>query len=171
MNQSHKPFDKHNQSHYIESNILKYYTQHNQDDLLCKSHNAPVPYPTIHHSEQSRWPAVQIPQCTSPISHNSPFRTEICPFLFWMVHCGIWDWCIVGFVRLVFTYHIFNSQKSSISPPHMGDLWNIPYLYFGHNWPCCNRAVAYHRADSRLVPSQLETALLCNNVSHWPGQT
>ena len=34
------------------------------------------------------------------ISHNSPFRTEMCTFLFWMVNCGIWDWCIVGFVNL-----------------------------------------------------------------------
>ena len=27
----------------------------------------------------------------------------------------------------------------------------------------------YHRADSRFVPSQWETALLCNGVSHWRG--
>ena len=26
-----------------------------------------------------------------------------------------------------------------------------------------------YRADSRFVPSQWETALLCNDVSHWPG--
>ena len=36
----------------------------------------------------------QIPQCTSSISHNSPFRAEMCTFLFWMVYCGIWEWCI-----------------------------------------------------------------------------
>ena len=46
-------------------------------------------------------PIPQIPQCTCPISHNTPFRTEMCTFLFWMVYCGIWDRCIVGFVRLV----------------------------------------------------------------------
>ena len=46
-------------------------------------------------------PHSQIPQCTCPISHNAPFRTEMCTFLFWMVHCGIWDRCIVGFVRMV----------------------------------------------------------------------
>ena len=44
-------------------------------DQIHKPHNAPVPYLTIHHSE---------------------------PFLFWMVHCGIRDMCIVGFVRLVY---------------------------------------------------------------------
>ena len=43
----------------------------------------------------------QIPQCTCPISHNAQFRTEMCTFLFWMVHYGICDWCIRGFVRLV----------------------------------------------------------------------
>ena len=40
-------------------------------------------------------------QCTCSISHNTPFRTEMCTFLFWMVHCGIWNRCIVGFVNLV----------------------------------------------------------------------
>ena len=45
---------------------------------------------------------VQIPQCTCPISHNAPFRTEMCTFLFWIVYCGKWDRCIVGFVRLVY---------------------------------------------------------------------
>ena len=37
------------------------------------------------------WPNSQILQCTSSISHNAPFRTEMCTFLFWMVHCGIWE--------------------------------------------------------------------------------
>ena len=27
----------------------------------------------------------------------------------------------------------------------------------------------HHRADSRFAPSQWETALLCNDVSHWLG--
>ena len=72
----------------------------------------------------------QIPQCTCPISHNALFRREMCTFLLWMVHCGIWDRDTWEFVNLV--------------------------LYL-------------HRADSRFVPSQWETALLCNDVSHWLG--
>ena len=44
----------------------------------------------------------QIPQFTHPISHNAPFRTKMCAFLLWIVHCGIWDRCIVGFVSLVY---------------------------------------------------------------------
>ena len=49
-------------------------------------------------------PFSQNPQCTCPISHNAPFRTEMRAFLFWIVHCGIWDRCIVGFVNLVSWY-------------------------------------------------------------------
>ena len=40
----------------------------------------------------------QIPECTCSISHNAPFRTEMCTFLFWMEHCGIWNKCILGFL-------------------------------------------------------------------------
>ena len=48
----------------------------------------------------------QISQCSSHISHNAPFRTEMCKFLFRMVHCGTWDMGIVGFVNLL----IFDSR-------------------------------------------------------------
>ena len=41
----------------------------------------------------------QIPHCICSISHNAHFRTEMCTFLFWMMHCGIWNRCIVGFVN------------------------------------------------------------------------
>ena len=39
-------------------------------------------------------------------SHNAPLRTEMCTFLFWMVYCGVWERCIVGFVSLVFTHAV-----------------------------------------------------------------
>ena len=32
-------------------------------------------------------------------SHNVSFRTEMRTFLFWMVHHGIWNRCIAGFVN------------------------------------------------------------------------
>ena len=39
----------------------------------------------------SKWPNSQIPEYTcSTIPHNAPFRTEMCIFLFWLEHCGIW---------------------------------------------------------------------------------
>ena len=34
---------------------------------------------------------------TSPVCHNAP-----CTSLFWMVHCGMWVRCIVGFVNEVY---------------------------------------------------------------------
>ena len=38
-----------------------------------------------------------IPQCTCPISHNTPLRTKMCAFLFWMLYVvgygtrAVWD--------------------------------------------------------------------------------
>ena len=37
------------------------------------------------------WPNSQIPQCTCSISHNAPFRTEMCTFLFWMVYYWMYE--------------------------------------------------------------------------------
>ena len=37
----------------------------------------------------------QIPKCSHPI----PFRTEMCPFLFKILHYGIWNKCSVVFVN------------------------------------------------------------------------
>ena len=34
-----------------------------------------------------------IPQCTCSLSHDTPFKTEMCIFLFWMVYCGIFVYC------------------------------------------------------------------------------
>ena len=49
----------------------------------------------------TNWPNSEIPECTCSISQNAPFRTEMCTFLFWMEHSGIWNRCILGFVKLV----------------------------------------------------------------------
>ena len=51
---------------------------------------------------EQNWPNSQFPECTCSISHNAPFRTEMCTFLFWMEHWGIWNRCILGFVKLVY---------------------------------------------------------------------
>ena len=42
-------------------------------------------------SHTLNWPNSQIPECSWSISHNAPFRTEMCTFLFWMEHYGIWN--------------------------------------------------------------------------------
>ena len=76
-------------------------------------------------------PLLQAPQCTCLLSHNAPFRTEICIFLFWMVHCGIWDRCIVG-LRIsqgcvyiyiqdchIIIYHFYKPHNALVSYPTM----------------------------------------------------
>ena len=49
------------------------------------------------------WSISQIPQCISSISHNAPFcnwNVHMCAhFCYKMEHFGIFNWCIVGFVR------------------------------------------------------------------------
>ena len=71
-------------------------------NLSYKSHNPPVPYPTLHHFQQNcghvsvlKWHIV--PLCTI-LQHNS---AHVCTFLlqsgeFWNI------WCIMRFVRWVY---------------------------------------------------------------------
>ena len=40
----------------------------------------------------------QFPKCTSTRFHNQPLH-KMYTFSYKTEHCGIWDWCIVGFVR------------------------------------------------------------------------
>ena len=62
-------------------------------DQSYKSHNAPVPYPAKHHSEQ---------KCANLFSEWCLVVCWAgCTFMFRMVYCGMRDRCIVGFARLV----------------------------------------------------------------------
>ena len=56
-------------------------------------------------------PNLQTPQHICPKSHNAIFRAEMCIFLFCMVHCGIWDRCIVGFVTLVYWWNASSGPR------------------------------------------------------------
>ena len=51
-------------------------------------------------------PISQIPECICAISHNATFcnrNVHMCAhFCYRMVHCGIFVWCIMGFVRWVY---------------------------------------------------------------------
>ena len=58
-------------------------------------------------------PISQIPECTYSIYHNAPFKTEMCTFLFWMEHCGIWNRRILGFVNSV-DWKFFNKGDSMV---------------------------------------------------------
>ena len=83
---------------------------------------------------QNNWPNSQIPKCIGSISLKAPFRTEMCTFLFWMMHCGIWNRCIMGFVKLV--HHINVKQCDVIAdlcPNFNSGLINGP-LKLQHGW-------------------------------------
>ena len=56
------------------------------------------------------------------------------------------------------------------SQPHSGagSCQLINLLWTCHSQDCFSRDI-FHRADSRFAPSQWETMLLCNDVSHWLG--
>ena len=60
------------------------------------------------------WPNSEISEYT--ISHNAPFRTEMCTFLFWTEHWGIWNRRIIGFVKLF---------DCMIVPVTVKQLWRI----------------------------------------------
>ena len=88
-------------------------------DLINKSHSAFVLYPTICHSE----------------------RKGRDTFLSRMVHCGIWDRCILGFVRLVYCHIRYpnNPTAKYTSACHLQKMevvvvnldWYTPYLKVG----------------------------------------
>ena len=49
-------------------------------------------------------PNSQIPECARSKSHNPPFKTEMCTFLFCMEPCEIGNSCILGFVKLDYSF-------------------------------------------------------------------
>ena len=74
-----------------------------RESSLCDSRGVFWLTSIIHcHYGISNWSHSQIPWCTCSIPHNAPFRAEMCTFLFWMEHCGIWNRCILGFVKMVY---------------------------------------------------------------------
>ena len=72
---------------------------------ICQSHNALDTYPTMHQ-----------------------LITEMCTrehFCYKMVHFGIWDWCIMGFVQQVYSL----TQYDVTSPAH-NEIMEISRLYY-----------------------------------------
>ena len=83
---------------------------------------------TIGETEQSmnhmhNRPISQIPQCTCLKSHNSPVRTEMCTFLFWMMYYGIWASAL-----WICETHSRNIQYVVIHPGFLG-------IYLVTFWP------------------------------------
>ena len=82
----------------------------------------------------------QILQCTSTRSHSAPFgnrNVNTCAhFCYKIMHCGIFVWCILGFVWYVHmsqTCNILLIFRSSVpNKSALIDKWHI-YSYFVHN--------------------------------------
>ena len=110
----------------------------------------------------NNWPNSQIPECTHSISHNAQFRTEMCTFLFWMEHCGIWNRCIPGFVILV--YFLYPSDDK------VGFMTTLGFQYFitykkSRKCVQCNRNVIILMKFSSLAAAmqvQLVTKISSN---------
>ena len=66
------------------------------------------------------WPNSQFQEWICSISHNAPLRTEMCTLLFWMEHRGIWNRCIMEFVKLVY-WTAVNKHWRNLK-------WNYEYL-------------------------------------------
>ena len=85
------------------------------------------------------WHNPEIPQCTCSISRNAPFWTEMCTFLFWMVHCRIRNRCIVRFVKLLYSccmlgWAVFcqDFREMGTDDPYRWKIWGHWKLFWGH---------------------------------------
>ena len=81
--------------------------------------------------------------------------------------CQILKWCD----DLNYQSHRFEDSRDLRIKRLIG-YWSGAQVY--HNMMLCiiwqwQFQDMYHRADSRIVPSQWKTALLCNDISHWLG--
>ena len=67
-------------------------------------------------------PISEIPQCIGQIYHNAPFcnrNVHTCEhYGYKMMHCEIWDWCIVGFAQQDFTIAVDGLAARSRHPIH-----------------------------------------------------
>ena len=87
----------------------------NGSEIAChRAGDKSLPEPVM----PSNRPISQIPQCIRLISHNAPFcnrNVHTCAHCCnRIVHCGIWNWCIVGSVREVY-WHIYSSSGFMVS--------------------------------------------------------
>ena len=105
--------------------------------------------------KHGNWPNSQIPEGTCSISHNASFRTEMCTFLFWMEHCGIWNRCIGIFEIGLFDVELHDpvldqGQCSEISQINSICSWAMWYLLF-NNSLLPNDTIWRHRCMSTLI--------------------
>ena len=114
-----------------------------------KSHNASDKYPTMHHFVTEMWT-----------------RAHFC---YKMVHCGIWDGCIVGFVwQVLCTFLLQNGALWVMGQVHCGIcmtgllLCCMQHINFNSMWP--SDAICLHRSESTLT----QVMACLTTPSHWP---
>ena len=91
------------------------------------NHVTPLWYAKLSHEYRilpSHRLVAQIPQCSSPISHNAPFcnrNVHMCAhFYYKMEHYGIFVYCIIVFVRSVYS-HPMMLKYGLLFPSSMSD--------------------------------------------------
>ena len=72
---------------------------------------------------------------------------------------------VMAWCRQATSHYLSQCWPSSMSPNGVTRSQWVKILM--RVWYCCFLWV--HKVDSRFAPSQWETALLCNDVSHWLG--
>ena len=73
-------------------------------------------------------PTTQITQSIRQISHNALFCSRnvhtSAHFCYKMVHCGIWDWCMVGFVEQFYCSST-RQQATTLIKVHLRDMASL----------------------------------------------
>ena len=120
-------------------------------DQIHLSRNAPVPYPAMHHWEQT-WEHF----C---LNYGLWDLCDFCTFLFRMVYYGTWDRSIVGCLKLVQRKHQSSASLAFVRGIHR---WPVNSLHKGPG-PCITNVIATCRKNF----SQWESSFLWKLRYHW----
>ena len=114
------------------------------------------------------WSNSPIPECTCSISHNAPFRTEMCTFLFWMEHCMIWNKCILGFVHFDSEWSIVGYGTSEFWDLYIsvlnGALWDIEQV---HSGMCETGQYLTTMKHNKVQTLFIKPGMHCNSNKVW----
>ena len=111
----------------VHPHVMQWYSE-----IFCT-----IPMVT-HHNRH----VAHIPECTSLVSHNALFcngNVHMCAhFCYRMVHCDIFVWCIVGFVRWVYCSGSSLALRREIANPiaisALAAMWSLDNTaFFRHN--------------------------------------
>ena len=111
-------------------------------------------------------PISQIPQHIQHISHNAPFcyrNVHICAhFCYKLVHCGIWDWRLVGCVQQPAVYGICKSRPCCNGVAlNLGTTWPVNYhsTHWGRVTRICVSTLTIIGSDNGLSPGRRQAII------------